>query len=118
MLPERRDLTFKLDPERVCDWHPAGRHVTHFMNALSIFFPEGERFFVRAVKAHRDAALGDAELLARIDAFVGQEAAHGFAHMALNQHVAGAGRVEERLRWILRDGAEVMLKVEPVGDQG
>ena len=39
------------------------------------------RAYLRAVKAHREAALGDAELLARIDAFVGQEAAHGFAAM-------------------------------------
>ena len=52
MLPERRDLTFKLDPERICDWHPAGRHVTHFMNALSIFFPEGERFFINLSLIH------------------------------------------------------------------
>ena len=27
---------------------------THFMNALSILFPEGERFFIRSVLAYRD----------------------------------------------------------------
>lgn len=108
-VPTVRPLSRPRLEELPLDWYAGDLDVSLFWDALSAVFPEGERFFVRAVKAHRDAALGDAELLARIDAFVGQEAAHGFAHMTLNQHVAGAGRVEERLRWILRDGAEALL---------
>ncbi len=45
MMPVRRDLRFNLPPERACDWHAQGSHVTHFFNALSLLFPAGERFF-------------------------------------------------------------------------
>ncbi|MEC9358018.1 MAG: metal-dependent hydrolase [Pseudomonadota bacterium] len=96
MLPERRDLTFKLDPERVCDWHPAGRHVTHFMNALSIFFPEGERFFINSVRHYRND-IRDPELKMAVVAFIGQEAMHSREHVEYNALMARAGLPADRL---------------------
>lgn len=96
MLPERRDLTFKLDPERICDWHPAGRHVTHFMNALSIFFPEGERFFINSVRHYRND-IRDPELKKAVVAFIGQEAMHSREHVEYNALMTQAGLPADQL---------------------
>ncbi len=90
MLPIRRDLHFSIDPARVCDWHGRGRIVTHFMNALSLFFPDGERFFIHSVRYYRER-LADPELRDAVAAFIGQEAMHGREHTAYNGAMAAAG---------------------------
>ena len=46
MMPIRRDVRFALPPDRICDWNDQGPAVTHFLNALSLMFPAGERFFM------------------------------------------------------------------------
>ena len=50
----RRDLRFDFTDCDFRNWHPDGLHVAHFFNALSIFFPEGERFFMDSVRHYRD----------------------------------------------------------------
>src|SRR3546814_7283070 len=76
ILPIRRDLHFKLPSERVGDWHNEGPHVSHFFNALSLFFPDGERFFIHAVRHYR-AQIVEPQLQQAVTAFIGQEAKHG-----------------------------------------
>ena len=86
-------------------WYDDDLDLSVFWDALSAVFPEGERFFVRAVREHRDQ-IRDPELRARVDGFIGQEAAHGAAHRALNraleERLPSAERVERELRWILK----------------
>lgn len=85
MMPIRRDLQFRLPPERINDWNPkAGPHVAIFMNTLSLFFPVGERFFIQAVRQYRDR-ITDPELKKAVTAFIGQEALHGREHEAYNE---------------------------------
>src|SRR6478672_4759077 len=50
----RRDLRFDLADCDLRTWHPDGLHVSHFFNALSVFFPEGESFFIDSVRHYRD----------------------------------------------------------------
>lgn len=65
---------------------PAG---TAVMNALSLTFPDGERFFIRSVRRfERDAP--DA-LRGPIRDFVVQEGAHTREHLAFNAHVEASG---------------------------
>lgn len=94
MQPIRRDLDFDLTghfkPAEICHWHPQGRHVTHFFNALSIFFPEGERFFIHAVRHYRDR-ITDPQLQQAVSGFIGQEAMHGREHVEYNELLAKAG---------------------------
>jgi len=52
---------------------------THFFNALNLAFPDGERFFVKAVQEHKDR-ITDPRLLAEIAAFSGQEGQHARQH--------------------------------------
>ena len=106
MQPTRRDLHFKLSPESVINWHAQGPQVTHFFNALSIFFPVGERFFIHSVRHYRDR-VGDPELQKAITAFIGQEAMHGREHEEYNELMEQAGlpirkmerRVDRLLEW-------------------
>lgn len=92
MQPIRRDLDFKLPAERVLDWHPAGEHVAHFLNTLSIVFPVGERYFIESVRHYRDnGTITDPQLLKEVRAFIGQEAMHGREHEDYNAAYAAAG---------------------------
>lgn len=60
-------------------WFGGDPFRTHFMNALSSVFPDGEAWFVRSVLHYRDQ-VDDPELLAAIRAFAGQEGQHSHQH--------------------------------------
>lgn len=84
ILPARRDLKFNLPAEKISDWHTeAGPVFTAFLNTFSIVLPVGERFFIDAVRAHRDL-VADPELRKAVTAFIGQEAMHGREHEEYN----------------------------------
>lgn len=104
----RRRVEFDFDPRTVPrDWYRGDAHLTTFWNALSLLFPEGERFFVESVRRYRDR-IEDPGLRADIDAFIGQEAMHGRSHRAFNDMLRERGlgdvseRAEEGLRWLLK----------------
>ena len=83
-LPIRRDVRFNLPADRIQDWHtPAGPIFTALLNTFSILLPIGERFFIDAVRAHRDL-IEDPELQKAVTAFIGQEAMHGREHEDYN----------------------------------
>jgi predicted metal-dependent hydrolase len=90
MMPIRRDLRFNLPAARISDWHSHGPQVTHFFNALSVFFPVGERFFIASVRNYR-GRIGTAELREAVTVFIGQEAMHGREHEAYNRLVQNSG---------------------------
>ncbi len=90
ILPTRRNLKFKLRPERALDWHQDGLNVSQFLNTMSLFFPVGERFFIDSVRAFRDQ-VDDPELQEAVKAFIGQEAMHGREHEEYNEAISGQG---------------------------
>lgn len=67
--------------------------MTAFLNALSIFFPPGESFFIRSVQRHKahPALAGNPELMRAVAGFVGQEAIHSREHEEYNAVLAAAG---------------------------
>ena len=84
LIPTRRDLNFKLDPEIVNTWHHSGGPVfTIFLNTFSVVLPVGERFFIDSVRAYRDQVT-DPDLKKAVTAFIGQEAMHGREHEDYN----------------------------------
>jgi predicted metal-dependent hydrolase len=103
----KRRLDFDFDPAVVPrDWYRGDAHLTTFWNALSLLFPEGERFFVESVRRFRDR-IEDPAQRAAIDGFIGQEAMHGRAHRAFNDMVrqrdlAVSAEAEEQLRRLLK----------------
>jgi predicted metal-dependent hydrolase len=86
----QRDIHFDISKTDMHGWHPAGPHVTQLLNALSLFFPEGEKFFIDSVRRYRNR-ITDPQLLADVKGFIGQEAMHGREHRAFNTALANAG---------------------------
>ena len=88
--PVQRNLQFMLPVDRVSDWHADGVHVSQFLNTLSLFFPQGERFFIESVRHYRNE-IGDPVMKDAVKAFIGQEAMHGREHQIYNDAMDAAG---------------------------
>ena len=87
----RRDVDFALDPSSVpVDWCNGDAFETTMMNALSLLFPEGEKFFVDSVK-QQQATIADPALREAVAGFIGQEAMHGREHRSFNQLMVAHG---------------------------
>jgi uncharacterized protein len=102
----RRDVEFRLDASTIPrDWCANDAFNTTFLNALSLLFPEGERFFVDSVKQHKHHVT-DPALQQAIVGFIGQEAMHGKEHRAFNDLMIEHGYtaapvIDRRLRRFL-----------------
>jgi predicted metal-dependent hydrolase len=79
-----RDVDFELDPARATNWLDNSAEKTLFLNALSILFPPGERFFIASVLQNR-GKVSDPLLKDEIKAFCQQEAYHTREHVAYNK---------------------------------
>lgn len=64
--------------------------LSHFLTALSLTFPHGERFFVHSVRNVR-GQVTDAQLQTDISSFIGQEAMHSHAHEDFNEFAKSKG---------------------------
>ncbi len=90
----RRDVDFDIDPAKVPrDWCNEDPFETTFLNAFSLLFPEGERFFVESVKQQKDR-ITDPDLQRAVAGFIGQEAMHGREHRAFNEILLAHGYAE------------------------
>jgi predicted metal-dependent hydrolase len=83
MDPVVRNLHFTIDDSVPRFWHGGRRSITIFLDNLSIFFPAGERFFVRSVRAHQPL-VRDPALEREVRAFCGQEGVHAREHEFYN----------------------------------
>lgn len=90
--PLKQDWTQEL-PKYYFDNSP---FKTHFLNALSITFPHGERFFIDSVKNYQDR-ITDTEQQQAIATFVKQENWHRYAHQQYNLWLTSQGLPAEYL---------------------
>jgi predicted metal-dependent hydrolase len=103
----RRQVDFVFDPTRVpVDWYRDDAYTSSLLDALSLLFPEGERFFVESVKKLRHHVT-DPRLDAAVTGFIGQEAMHGKEHRAFNEMFVAQGlttapRLERQLKGLFR----------------
>ncbi|MCH8497822.1 MAG: metal-dependent hydrolase [Marinobacter sp.] len=102
--PQRMGFEFGEQVPRY--WLENSPFLSHMMNALSILFPEGERFFVDSVRMFRDQVT-DPALKEEIKGFIGQEAMHSLEHITMNQHVRDQGMPVEELE----DQLKVLLGI-------
>ena len=84
-----RDLQLSRDANNARWWHGGDPVATAFFNSLSAAFPQGETFFIEAVRRFRDRT--DGKLQEQITAFVQQEAAHTREHVVFNKLIKSAG---------------------------
>ena len=85
----RSDLDFKLD-EIPRFWFGGDPFITRMFDALSLTFPDGERYFIQSVRLFRDQ-ISDPDLKMRVADFIRQEAQHGIAHDKMNQVMKDQG---------------------------
>lgn len=83
-----------------------------FFMAFSAMIPQGERFFIEAVRHYRKR-IDDPELQARVTGFIGQEAMHGKEHDAANNAYSRMGYPVIRMDRLTRDGLRRLSKVLP-----
>jgi len=79
----RSHLDFKLN-EIPRFWFGGDPFITRMFDALSLTFPDGERYFIQSVRLFRDQ-ITDPDLKQRVADFIRQEAQHGIAHDHMNQ---------------------------------
>ena len=95
-----RRMKFALGAGVPRHWARGNKFLTHFFNAMSVIFPEGERFFIDAVR-HYEGQITDPELLEQVRGFVAQEGHHAFQHRALNELMSGHGvDMDKQDRWM------------------
>lgn len=82
-------------------WNDGDVFLTRFLDALSVNFPDGERFFIESVRAF-EHAVEDPALREDIRLFVRQEAQHGVAHDRFNETLRNQGVNVERIIKTLR----------------
>jgi len=68
-----------LGPDVPRHWYGGEAFATHYLDALSSVFPDGEAFFVRSVQRFRDR-IEDPALRQAIQGFAGQEGQHSHQH--------------------------------------
>jgi uncharacterized protein len=93
-------------------WHGGKRSVSAFFDNLSIFFPAGERFFIRSVRAHLKHVKDEA-LLRDVKGFCGQEGMHGREHVRYNARIQEHGYPAERLEGAVERLLERVQKIVP-----
>jgi predicted metal-dependent hydrolase len=98
----RRDLHFAMDADIPRYWLDGDAHLTRFFDALSLMFPDGERFFIDSVRAFRAQIADDATLNAAVGGFIGQEAMHSREHVEYNERLEQQGIGANDLMLLLR----------------
>lgn len=71
-------------------WFGGDAFKTRFFDAMSLLFPEGEKFFICCVRDFRDQ-ISDPELQAQVKDFIYQEGQHGMVHTRFNNRLKAQG---------------------------
>lgn len=86
-------------------WHGGDAFKSHLFDAMSVLFPDGERFFIDSVRKHRDQ-ISDPELTEQIRGFIGQEGHHSREHLVYSNRLRDLGydisRMENRAKARIR----------------
>lgn len=85
-----RDIRFDIRGNKQRRWLGNDMTKTVLVDGLSIFLPEGERFFIRSLK-HYVSRLPDRDLAAEINGYAVQEAFHTREHEDYNKALAELG---------------------------
>ncbi len=100
-----RDIRFGILENPTRQWLDGDFHKTALIDGLSIFLPEGERYFIRALKYYAPK-LADRQLAAEINGYAVQEAFHTREHEEYNEALGKLGydveAMEEPVRKTLR----------------
>lgn len=86
----RKGPDFGLDGDIPRYWFGGDAFKSRFFDAMSLLFPEGEKFFIACVRDYRDE-ITDPALKAQVKDFMYQEGQHGMVHTAFNNRLKAQG---------------------------
>ena len=92
----RKGPDFGLDGDIPKYWLDGDAFKTRFFDAMSLLFPEGEKFFITCVRDYRDQ-IADPELSKQVKDFMYQEGQHGMVHTQFNNRVKAQGVEVDRI---------------------
>lgn len=95
-IVKRPGPDFGLDGDIPRHWFGGDAFRTRFFDAMSLLFPDGERFFIECVRDYRDR-ITDPELQQAVREFTYQEGQHGQVHAAYNARIARQGVAVDRI---------------------
>ena len=78
-----RRMKFAMSAQAPRYWARSSKFLTHWYNAMSVVFPEGEKFFIDSVR-HFEDQITDPKLREQVRGFVAQEGHHALQHRLLN----------------------------------
>ncbi len=104
-IVQRKGPDFGLDGDIPRYWFGGDAFKTRFFDAMSLLFPEGEKFFIACVRDYRDG-IDDPELAAQVKDFMYQEGQHGIVHTRFNNRLKAQGIAVDH---ILERQKEVMF---------
>ena len=85
-----RQPDFGLPTPMLRHWHGGDAFKTHFFDAMSVLFPDGERFFIDSVRLFRER-VDDPLLKEQIRGFIGQEGHHSREHALYSERLRALG---------------------------
>ncbi len=91
-----RHLDFDLPDPLPRHWFDGDAFKSHLFDAMSVSFPDGERFFIESVRHFREQ-IADPTLQAQIRGFIGQEGHHSREHLTYSSRLRELGYDIERL---------------------
>ena len=110
-------MSFGLDAELPLYWAVSSKFMTHWHNALSTVFPEGEKFFIDSVR-NFEAQIRDPALREQVRGFVGQEGHHTYQHRLLNEIGARNGADPAKYEGRLKHFLDFVRRAPPLWQLG
>ena len=101
-----RHMDFDLPKPLPRHWHSGDAFKSHLFDAMSVLFPDGERFFIDSVRHFREQ-INDPLLSEQIRGFIGQEGHHSREHLEYSNRLRDLGydithiekRAQARIRY-------------------
>lgn len=85
-----RHMDFDLPNPLPRHWHGGDAFKSHWFDAMSVLFPDGERFFIDSVRHFREQ-IDDPLLQEQIRGFIGQEGHHSREHLEYSNRLRDLG---------------------------
>jgi uncharacterized protein len=101
-MEQRREIVPRQGPDFGLDgdipryWFAGDAFKTRFFDAMSLLFPEGEKFFIACVRDYRHQ-IADPELTAQVKDFIYQEGQHGMVHTHFNDRLKAQGIAVDKI---------------------
>jgi hypothetical protein len=95
-IQPRENIDFKLDSSIPRYWYDNDPYKSRMMDAMQLYFPDGERYFITCVRHYREH-ITDPILTRHVKDFTRQEAQHGIAHTQVNNLLKEQGMPVDKM---------------------